>query len=169
MLPRTGARLGDCQSAGFTREPQGFIDERLRDTVAIGLYLFQCGRNAFELADPSGLQQYTQHAKQRHTQADCSLPTTALVHQYSTAQCVRQTQSLRFAFVEMADGSCIDGIIAAGMNLCSSLHEGSDLDRAGTRAIFRGFVQHCLRHMEDVENSDEQFESTAPGQRNQWP
>jgi hypothetical protein len=69
----------------------------------------------------------------------------------------------------MSDDCNIDGIVTRGIHLRAGLHEGHDVDCARIRTICRGLVQHHLQHMDGLEHGDEQFQLTAPGQRNQRP
>lgn len=82
---------------------------------------------------------------------------------------MRLAQGLCFAFVEMAGGGGVDGIMAVGMHLHVGLYEGSDVGRARARTICRCFSQHRLWHMDGIEHGDEQLQMPATGQCDQRP
>jgi len=98
-----------------------------------------------------------------------SLATTAIIHQYTTAQRMRQAQCLRLAFVKMFSSGSVNGVIPVGMDLSMNLSKGRNVSRATARAICRGLVQHRLRYVNSIKNSYEQFQMMAIRQRNQRP
>lgn len=107
--------------------------------------------------------------EQLNTLALCGLAATAFVHQHAALQRLRQIQRLRFPIVEISRRGGVDGIIAAGMNLRMGVHEGNNVGSARTRAVRCGLVQHDLRNMDSMKDSDKQFQLTTTGQGDQGP
>jgi hypothetical protein len=134
-------------------------DEGFGNPVAVRKHPIEHWRDEFDLAEAFGEQQYAEDAEQRQTLADGSLAATTFIHQDSATECVCRTQCLGFAFVEVRGSRRIDVVIAPGVDLSMGLHEIRN--GAGARAVRCRLIEHGLRHMDGIEDRNQQIQLAA--------